>query len=170
MAARSSSLMQEHTLSLTLSPFLPVRKWSERHGVSFQVVVLRSKTSPTRSLLSVSVHLDHPGSWRSATLYFQQLVVSNALFDAKKWMLNPVPIHIAAKGAIVVEWNIKEGTKGSAGMWDSHIRYLSSFDFASSDTNGRVQTRWRFVLNSPYREIFSRPFYSCWNKSRSIAM
>ncbi|KAJ7074278.1 exo-beta-1,3-glucanase [Mycena amicta] len=27
-----------------------------------------------------------------------------------------------AGGAIVVEWNIKQSTQGSAGMWDSHIR------------------------------------------------
>lgn len=29
-------------------------------------------------------------------------------------------------GAIVVEWNIAEDSQGSAGMWDSHIRYVSN--------------------------------------------
>jgi hypothetical protein len=31
-----------------------------------------------------------------------------------------------AAGAIVVEWNVHESAQGSAGMWDTHIRYVSS--------------------------------------------
>jgi glucan 1,3-beta-glucosidase len=39
----------------------------------------------------------------------------------------PIMEHIfiffsAAPGAVVVEWNVKQSSQGSAGMWDSHIR------------------------------------------------
>jgi hypothetical protein len=41
-----------------------------------------------------------------------------------------------AGGAIVVEWNVREGkgTRGSVGMWDSHIRYvLGNFVYIAAD-------------------------------------
>lgn len=40
-------------------------------------------------------------------------------------------IATAAKGAIVVEWNVKQAAQGLAGMWDTHIR--SVLDRACDD-------------------------------------
>ncbi|KAJ7684640.1 exo-beta-1,3-glucanase [Mycena polygramma] len=40
----------------------------------------------------------------------------------------------ATPGAIVVEWNVKQTTQGSAGMWDSHIR-LGGADGTDLQTN-----------------------------------
>ena len=38
-----------------------------------------------------------------------------------------------AAGAIVVEWNIGQSSQGSAGMWDTHIRFVDSAENLSNN-------------------------------------
>lgn len=49
----------------------------------------------------------------------------------------------AQPGAILVQWNIKQGSQGGAGMWDSHFR-------VGGTTGSNLQVRAFFIIPIRY--------------------